>query len=120
MADKPGTSALPPGLTLQRRRHRRLEPKDIDSDGRILMMRFRDDNGPWKKHASEPRLMVRRDRLKPAAKVLPHCQRGRIKAYDGIQSAGRAGQDRARPQPQFPRGMAAGERATRRGRLSDQ
>ncbi|MGL4233354.1 MAG: M14 family zinc carboxypeptidase, partial [Casimicrobium sp.] len=36
-----------------------LETEDIDGDGRILMMRFKDPNGPWKKHPSEPRLMVR-------------------------------------------------------------
>ena len=42
---------LPEGLTRE----------DIDGDGRMLMMRVRDDNGQWKKHSDEPRLMVRRD-----------------------------------------------------------
>jgi murein tripeptide amidase MpaA len=35
--------------------------EDIDSDGRMLMMRIPDPNGNWKKHPEEPRLMIRRD-----------------------------------------------------------
>jgi murein tripeptide amidase MpaA len=35
--------------------------EDIDGDGRMLMMRIPDPNGPWKKHPQEPRLMVRRE-----------------------------------------------------------
>jgi murein tripeptide amidase MpaA len=35
--------------------------RDIDGDGRILSMRVSDRNGNWKKHAAEPRLMVRRE-----------------------------------------------------------
>lgn len=38
-----------------------LVTEDIDSDGRMLMMRIPDPNGNWKKHPDEPRLMVRRD-----------------------------------------------------------
>ena len=38
-----------------------LHEEDVDGDGRILMMRLRDDNGAWKKHPDEPRLMIRRD-----------------------------------------------------------
>ncbi|WP_156861240.1 M14 family metallopeptidase [Casimicrobium huifangae] len=61
-----------------------LEPEDIDGDGRILMMRFRDDNGPWKKHASEPRLMVRRDPVETGGEYYRIVSEGRIKAYDGF------------------------------------
>ena len=39
--------------------------EDIDGDGRLLQMRVRDPNGPWKKHPAEPQLMVRRDPLDP-------------------------------------------------------
>jgi murein tripeptide amidase MpaA len=35
--------------------------EDVDGDGRMLMMRIPDPNGPWKKHPEEPRLMVRRE-----------------------------------------------------------
>jgi murein tripeptide amidase MpaA len=38
-----------------------LHEEDLDGDGRILMMRFRDENGAWKTHPDEPRLMIRRD-----------------------------------------------------------
>ena len=37
-----------------------LERKDIDGDGRILNMRVKDPNGPWKVCESEPRLLERR------------------------------------------------------------
>ncbi len=33
---------------------------DIDGDGRVLYMRVQDPAGPWKPHADEPRLLVRR------------------------------------------------------------
>lgn len=35
--------------------------RDIDGDGRLLLMRFLDSNGNWKKHPDEPRLMIRRE-----------------------------------------------------------
>ena len=35
--------------------------RDIDGDGRLLMMRIPDNNGNWKKHADESRLMIRRE-----------------------------------------------------------
>jgi len=38
-----------------------LRVEDIDGDGRILSMRIRDDNGPWKICPEEPRLLVRRE-----------------------------------------------------------
>ncbi|MEQ1517443.1 MAG: M14 family zinc carboxypeptidase, partial [Usitatibacteraceae bacterium] len=37
-----------------------LDIQDIDGDGRILSMRIKDDNGNWKKHPKEPRLMIPR------------------------------------------------------------
>jgi murein tripeptide amidase MpaA len=61
-----------------------LEPEDVDGDGRILMMRFRDDNGPWKKHATEPRLMVRRDPVESGGEYYRIVSEGRVKAYDGF------------------------------------
>ena len=38
-----------------------LHEEDLDGDGRVLMMRLRDDNGAWKPHPEEPRLLIRRD-----------------------------------------------------------
>lgn len=61
-----------------------LEADDIDGDGRILMMRFRDDNGPWKKHPTEPRLMVRRDPVEVGGEYYRIVSEGRTKAYDGF------------------------------------
>ena len=61
-----------------------LEAEDIDGDGRILMMRFRDDNGPWKKHADEPRLMIRRDPTESGGEYYRIVSEGRIKNYDGF------------------------------------
>lgn len=38
-----------------------LERIDIDGDGRVLNMRIKDQNGPWKISEDEPRLMKRRE-----------------------------------------------------------
>ena len=59
--------------------------EDIDGDGRILQMRVRDPNGPWKPHPQAPQLLVRRDPLDPPGgnyfRVMPE---GRIENYDGV------------------------------------
>ncbi len=68
--------------------------EDLDGDGRILQMRVRDGNGPWKKHPQQPQLLVRRDPLDPPGgdyyRVMPE---GRIVNYDGesITVAGATG-----------------------------
>jgi murein tripeptide amidase MpaA len=38
-----------------------VERKDLDGDGRILSMRIKDPNGPWKISEEEPRLLKRRE-----------------------------------------------------------
>ncbi|MGH2685355.1 MAG: M14 family metallopeptidase [Actinomycetota bacterium] len=63
-----------------------LAREDVDGDGRILTMRIRDDNGPWKAHPDEPRLLVARepDEDDPNAtywRVLPE---GVIRNFDGV------------------------------------
>lgn len=61
-----------------------LESKDVDGDGRMLMMRVIDPNGPWKAHPDEPRLLVRRDPAEIGGtyyRVLPE---GVINDYDGL------------------------------------
>ena len=60
--------------------------EDVDGDGRILTMRLRDPNGPWKAHPDEPRLLIARepDEDDPSAtywRVLPE---GTIRNYDGV------------------------------------
>lgn len=59
--------------------------EDIDGDGRILQMRVRDANGPWKPHPDHPKLMIRRDPTDPPGgeyyRVMPE---GRLANYDGV------------------------------------
>jgi len=61
-----------------------LVAEDIDGDGRVLQMRVRDPNGPWKKHPQRPDLLVRRDPIDPPGgdyyRVMPE---GRLVNYDG-------------------------------------
>jgi len=61
-----------------------LRMRDIDGDGRIVFMRFRDPNGPWKTYPGEPRLLVQRQPDEPggsdAWRVVPE---GVIEGYDG-------------------------------------
>lgn len=57
--------------------------KDMDGDGRIVFMRYKDRNGPWKPHPFEGRLMVARlpqDLDGEFWRVLPE---GLIEAFDG-------------------------------------
>jgi murein tripeptide amidase MpaA len=65
-----------------------LVTEDMDGDGRILQMRVADPNGQWKKHPTEPRLLVRRDPTDAPGgdyyRVLPE---GRIERYDGSSIA---------------------------------
>ena len=61
-----------------------LRQEDIDGDGRLLSMRVRDINGPWKVSEKEPRLLVRRDPTETGGtyyRVLPE---GLLDDYDGV------------------------------------
>jgi murein tripeptide amidase MpaA len=61
-----------------------IESEDVDGDGRVLMMRIADPNGPWKAHPDEPRLLVRRDPTEIGGtyyRVLPE---GMLKDWDGV------------------------------------
>lgn len=60
-----------------------LEEKDIDGDGRLLWMRIKDPNGPWKVHPDEPRLMVRREPEDTEGDFYWLFPEGRIRNYDG-------------------------------------
>jgi murein tripeptide amidase MpaA len=57
--------------------------EDVDGDGRILMMRIPDANGPWKKHEKEPRLMVRREPTESGGEYYRIMPEGRVKDYNG-------------------------------------
>lgn len=62
-----------------------LEVQDIDGDGRILSMRVRDANGPWKKHPQDPRLMVRREPTEAGGEYYRVLPEGRLRNYDGLR-----------------------------------
>ena len=62
-----------------------LYQEDIDGDGRVLMMRIEDPNGPWKAHADEPRLMVRREPDDYGGTYYRIVWEGLLDNYDGIQ-----------------------------------
>lgn len=59
--------------------------EDIDGDGRILLMRIPDPNGAWKRHATEPRLLIRRDPAETGGRYYRILPEGKLKNYDGIE-----------------------------------
>jgi murein tripeptide amidase MpaA len=61
-----------------------LHEEDLDGDGRILMMRFRDPNGAWKPHHEEQRLLVRREPDDVDGDFYRVLWEGRIRNYDGV------------------------------------
>ena len=60
-----------------------LYPEDIDGDGKILQMRVRDPDGPWKVSDQDPRLMCRRGPDEEGGVYYRLHQEGRIRNYDG-------------------------------------
>jgi murein tripeptide amidase MpaA len=61
-----------------------LVKQDIDGDGRILMMRVPDPNGPWKVCPDEKRLLVRRDPTETGGQYYRVLVEGLIEDYDGV------------------------------------
>lgn len=61
-----------------------LKPSDIDGDGRILLMRVRDDNGGWKRHPGDRRLMIRRDPGEFGGEYFRLYSEGLIEGHDGF------------------------------------
>jgi len=57
--------------------------QDVDGDGRLLMMRIADENGAWKKHPDDPRLMIARDPVEVGGEYYRLLPEGRIENYDG-------------------------------------
>ncbi len=58
--------------------------EDMDGDGRILMMRVPDPNGPWKASPREPRILVRRDPTETGGQYYRLLPEGRVEDYDGV------------------------------------
>jgi len=58
--------------------------EDIDGDGRILMMRIPDPNGPWKVCPEEPRLLTRREPAETGGQYYRLLPEGHIENYDGV------------------------------------
>ena len=59
-----------------------LRRQDVDGDGRVLTMRIRDRNGPWKVSDRDPRLMVRRDPTETGGAYYRLLPEGLIDDYD--------------------------------------
>ena len=60
---------------------------DVDGDGRILTMRIKDPNGPWKAHPTDARLMIARDPDDANEDGVTHYRllpEGLIRNYDGV------------------------------------
>ncbi len=60
-----------------------LKLEDIDGDGRILMMRIPDPNGPWKVCPDEPRLLIRREPTETGGEYYRLLPEGCVEDYDG-------------------------------------
>jgi murein tripeptide amidase MpaA len=58
--------------------------EDIDGDGRILTMRILDENGAWKAHPDDPRLMVRRDPVDWGGTYYRLLPEGLLRNFDGV------------------------------------
>ncbi len=61
-----------------------LNVEDIDGDGRVLSMRVPDPHGPYKKHASDARLMVPREPGEFGGEYYRVMPEGTLAHYDGL------------------------------------
>ncbi|MEO1667195.1 MAG: M14 family metallopeptidase [Chloroflexota bacterium] len=57
--------------------------QDVDGDGRMLMMRYQDEHGQWKKHDQDARLMVRRDPTEVGGNYYRVLPEGTLENFDG-------------------------------------
>jgi murein tripeptide amidase MpaA len=58
--------------------------EDIDGDGRILTMRIPDQNGAWKAHPDDPRLMIRREPVETGGTYYRLLPEGLLRNFDGV------------------------------------
>ncbi|MDF2714519.1 MAG: peptidase [Paenibacillus sp.] len=68
-------------------RKNELMPQDINGDGYVLQMRWRDPLGLYKEHPDEPRLMIRREPGDEGGIFYHLAQEGLIRDYDGTLPA---------------------------------
>jgi murein tripeptide amidase MpaA len=61
-----------------------LHLEDVDRDGRVLMMRRRDPNGPWKQHPEDPRLLIARGPADIDGEFFRVFPEGTIRNWDGV------------------------------------
>jgi murein tripeptide amidase MpaA len=59
--------------------------EDVDGDGRVLQMRVPDPHGPYKKHATEARLMVAREPGEFGGEYYRLIPEGTLKNFDGLR-----------------------------------
>ncbi|HEY9026681.1 MAG TPA: M14 family metallopeptidase [Burkholderiaceae bacterium] len=62
-----------------------LTMEDVDGDGRVLYMRIRDPHGTYRKHPSEPRLMVPREPGEVGGEYYRVIPEGTLKHWDGVR-----------------------------------
>ncbi len=62
-----------------------LTVEDVDGDGRMLSMRILDAHGTWKKHPTEPRLMVAREPGEFGGEYYRIMPEGTLQHFDGLQ-----------------------------------
>ena len=62
-----------------------LTVEDVDGDGRMLSMRIPDPHGPWKKHPSEPRVMVPREPGEFGGQYYRVMPEGLLTDFDGLK-----------------------------------
>jgi len=60
-----------------------LKREDVDGDGRVLTMRLRDPDGPWKVSDQDPRLLVRREPAETGGNYYRLLPEGLLEHYDG-------------------------------------
>jgi murein tripeptide amidase MpaA len=60
-----------------------LKREDVNGDGLVLQMRIPDENGAWKKHPDDPRIMIRREPAEVGGTYYRLLPEGRLTDYDG-------------------------------------
>jgi murein tripeptide amidase MpaA len=62
-----------------------LTQEDVDGDGRMLSMRIPDPHGPWKKHPTEPRVLVPREPGEFGGAYYRVMPEGLLTDFDGLK-----------------------------------
>jgi murein tripeptide amidase MpaA len=81
-----------------------LEPQDLDGDGRILQMRVKDPNGPWKVSEEEPRMMRRRAPGESGGEYYRLMSEGLFHNFDGLTMRARQKKEGLDLNRNFPSG----------------